>query len=140
MRVFLLRSATTFFTAFFTRFLTRLFSFLETVGEIKQCRAAPQISVEVTDIKAKPLREGLKSALQGIFVVATLLPKASKMLRLVCNGQAGAHRYLFDLAEIGGIPSKGAYPPRSKVAKLPFNGAKCAPVAGGLGPLCAVCH
>ena len=73
----------------------------ETVDKIKQCLAATQISVEVEYIKVKPLREGSKSTLQDIFVVATLLPKASKMLRLVCNGPAGAHRHLFDLAEIG---------------------------------------
>ena len=77
-----------------------------------------QISVKVTDIKAKPLRDGAaKSALQGIFVVTKLLPKAPKMLKLVCDGPPGAHRHLFGLVEIGGIPSKGAYPPRSKVAK-----------------------
>ena len=59
-----------------------------------------------------------------------LLPKApKKILYLVCDGPSGAHRPLFDLVEIGGIPSKGAYPPRSKAAKLPFNGAKFAPVA-----------
>ena len=56
--------------------------------------------------------------------------------KLVCNGPAGAHRHLFDLAEIGGIPSKGAYPPRSKVAKLPFNGAKYVPVALVRSALC----
>ena len=54
----------------------------------------------------------------------------------MCNGPAGAHRHLFDLAEIGGIPSKGAYPPRSKVAKLPFNGAKFVPVALVRSALC----
>ena len=108
----------------------------EAVDKIKQCLAASQISVEVADIKTKPLREGSKSTLQGIFVVATLLPKASKTLRLVCNGPPGAHRHLFGLAEIGGIPSKGAYPPRSKVAKLPFNGAKFVPVALVRSALC----
>ena len=85
--------------------------------------------VEVADIKVKPLRAGSKSALQGIFVVATLLPKAPKMLRLLCDGPPGAFRHLFDLAEIGGIPSKGAYDPRSMVAKLPFNGAKFSTMA-----------
>ena len=40
----------------------------EAVDKIKQCLAASQISVEVTDIKVKPLREGSKSALQEIFV------------------------------------------------------------------------
>ena len=104
--------------------------------KIKQCLAASQISVEVTDIKIKSLREGSKSTLQDIFVVATLLPKASKMLKLLCNGPSGAHRHLFDLAEIGGIPSKGAYRPRSKVAKLPFNGAKYTPVALVRSALC----
>ena len=58
------------------------------------------------------------------------------MLRLACNGPPGAHRHLFDLAEIGGIPSKGAYPPRSKVAKLPFIGAKFVPVALVRSALC----
>ena len=48
----------------------------------------------------------------------------------------GAHRHLFDLDEIGGIPSKGAYPPRSKVAKLPFNGATFLPVALVRSALC----
>ena len=90
----------------------------------------------MTDIKVKPLRDGAKSALQDIFVVAKLLPKASKMLKLVCDGPPGAHRPLFDLVEIGGIPSKGAYPPRSKVAKLPFNGAKFVPVALVRSALC----
>ena len=52
-----------------------------------------------------------------------------KMLPLVCDGPPGAHRPLFDLEEIGGISSKGAYPPRSKVAKLAFNGAAFTPVA-----------
>ena len=108
----------------------------EAVDKIKQCLAASQISVEVADIKVKPLREGSKSTLQGIFVVATLLPKASKMLRLLCDGPPGAFRHLFDLAEIGGIPSKGAYPPRSKEAKLPFNGAKFVPVALVRSALC----
>ena len=97
----------------------------ETVDKIKQCLAASQISVEVADIKVKPLREGSKSTIQDISVV-----------RLVCNGPPGAHRHLFDLAEIGGIPSKGAYPPRSKVAKLPFNGAKFVPVALVRSALC----
>ena len=35
----------------------------ETLDKIKQCLAASQISVEVADIKAKPLREGSKSTL-----------------------------------------------------------------------------
>ena len=94
------------------------------------------VEVEVEDTRVKPLREGSKSTLQGIIVVATLLPKAPKMLRLMCNGPAGAHMNLFGLAEIGGIPSKGAYPPRSKVAKLPFNGAKFVPVALVRSALC----
>ena len=42
------------------------------------------------------------------------------MIQLLCNGPAGAYRQLFDLKEIGGIPSKGAYDPRSKLEKLPF--------------------
>ena len=108
-----------------------------TMGKIKQRLAASQISVKVEHTRAKPLREGAESMLQGTFVVATLLSKASKMHRLVCSGPpAGAHRHLFDLAEIGGIPSKGAYPPRPKVAKLPFNEAKFAPVALVRSALC----
>ena len=56
----------------------------ETLIKIQRCLAAAHISVvEVTDIKVKPLREGATSALQDIFVVAKLLPKASKMLKLV---------------------------------------------------------
>ena len=55
----------------------------EALGKIKRFLAAAQISVEVTDIKVKPLREGAKSTLQDIFVVAKLLPKASK------NAQTG---------------------------------------------------
>ena len=45
-------------------------------------------------------------------------------------------RHLFYLGEIGGIPSKGAYPPRAKVAKLPFNGATFLPVALVRSALC----
>ena len=108
----------------------------EALDKIKQCLAAAQISVEVADIKIKPLRAGSKSTLQDIFVVATLLPKASKMLRLLCDGPPGAYIHLFDLKEIGGIPSKGAYEPRSKVAKLPFNGAKFATMALVRSALC----
>ena len=63
-------------------------------------------------------------------------PEGVKMLQLVCDGPPGAHRPLFDLEEIGGIPSKGAYPPRSKVAKLPFNGAATTPVALVRSELC----
>ena len=58
------------------------------------------------------------------------------MLQQVCNGPAGGHRHLFDLKEIGGIPSKGAYDPRSKVAKLPFNGAKFSTMALVRSALC----
>ena len=58
------------------------------------------------------------------------------MLQLVCDDPPGAHGPLFDLEEIGGIPSKGAYPPRSKVAKLPFNGAAFIPVAFVRSALC----
>ena len=101
----------------------------ETLDKIKQCLAASQIEVERENIKVKPLRAGSTSTLQDIFIVARLLPKASKMIQLLCNGPAGAYRQLFDLKEIGGIPSKGAYDPRSKLAKLPFNGAKFATVA-----------
>ena len=54
----------------------------------------------------------------------------------MCNGPPGAYRHLFDLKEIGGIPSKGAYDPRSKVAKLPFNGAKFATMALVRSALC----
>ena len=103
---------------------------------MKQCLAVAQISVEVAGIKIKPLRAGSKSTLQDIFVVATLLPKASKMLRLLCDGLPGAYRHLFDLKEIGGIPSKGAYDPRSKAVKLPFNGAKFATMALVHSALC----
>ena len=92
--------------------------------------------MEVADIKVQPLRDGAKSTLQDIFVVEKLLPEAQKMLQLVCDGPPGAHRPLFDLEEIGGIPSKGAYPPRSKVAKLPFNGATFTPVAFVRSALC----
>ena len=58
------------------------------------------------------------------------------MIQLVCNGPAGAYRPLFDLKEIGGIPSKGAYDPRSKLAKLPFNGAKFSTMALVRSALC----
>ena len=69
--------------------------------------------------------------------MAKLLPKASKKcFQLMCDGPPGAHRPLFDLEEIGGIPSKGAYPPWSKVAKLPFNGAAFTPVAFVRSELC----
>ena len=112
----------------------------ETLIKIKRCLATAKISVEVADIEVGPLRDGAKSALQGIFVVAKLLPKASKRLQLVCDGPPGAHRPLFDLEEIGGIPSKGAYPPRSKVPKLPFNGQRSGVHPGGFRPLGAVCH
>ena len=54
----------------------------------------------------------------------------------MCDGPPGAHRPLFGLVEIGGIPSKGAYLLRSKVAKLPFNGAKFIPVALVRSALC----
>ena len=57
----------------------------ETLDKIKQCLAAAHISVEVENIKVKPLRAGSKLTLQDIFVVATLLSNAYKMLRLVCN-------------------------------------------------------
>ena len=108
----------------------------EALDKSKQCLAAAQISVEVADIKIKPLRAGSKSTRQDIFVVATLLPKASKMLRLLCDGPPGAYRHLFDLKETGGIPSKGACDPRFKVAKLPFNGAKFATMALVRSALC----
>ena len=101
----------------------------ETLDKIKQCLAASQIEVERDNIKIKPLREGSTSTLQDIFIVARLLPKASKMIQLLCSGPPGAYRQLFDLSEIGGIPSKGDYPPRSKLAKLPFDGAKFGTVA-----------
>jgi len=104
--------------------------------KIKKCLAGAKIPVEVADIKVQPLRDGAKSTLQDIFVVAKLLPKAPKMLQLMVDGPPGAHRPLFDLEEIGGIPSKGAYPPRSKVAKLPFNGATFTPVAFVRSALC----
>ena len=55
----------------------------EALIKIQRCLAAAEISVEVTDIKVKPLREGAKSALRGIFVVTKLLPKAPK------NAQTG---------------------------------------------------
>ena len=58
------------------------------------------------------------------------------MIQLLCNGPAGAYRQLFDLKEIGGIPSKGAYDPRSKLAKLPFNGAKFSTMALVRSALC----
>ena len=35
----------------------------QTLDKIKQCLAAPQVSVEVADIKVKPLRAGSKSTL-----------------------------------------------------------------------------
>ena len=57
------------------------------------------------------------------------------MPQLVCSGPPGA-RHFFDLDEIGRIPSKGAYPPRSKVAKPPFNGATFLPVALVRSALC----
>ena len=108
----------------------------ETLDKIKQCLAASQIAVETENIKVKPLRAGSTSTLQDVFIVARLLPKASKMIQLLCNGPAGAYRQLFDLKEIGGIPSKGAYDPRSKLAKLPFNGAKFATMALVRSVLC----
>ena len=58
------------------------------------------------------------------------------MIQLLCNGPAGAYRQLFDLKEIGGIPSKGDYDPRSKLAKLPFNGAKFSTMALVRSALC----
>ena len=42
----------------------------ETLIKIQRCLAAAQISVEVTDIKAKPSCEGAKSTLKEIFVAA----------------------------------------------------------------------
>ena len=54
----------------------------------------------------------------------------------MCDGPPGVHKSLFDLEEIGGIPSKGAYPQRSKVAKLPFNGAMFTPVDFVRSALC----
>ena len=95
-----------------------------------------QISVEVENTRVKPLRAGSTSTPQDLFVVAKLLPKAPKMIQLVCNSPAGAYRPLFDLKEIGGIPSKGAYDPCSKLAKLPFNGAKFSTMALVRSALC----
>ena len=63
----------------------------ETLDKIKQCLAASQIEVEREHIKVKPLRAGSTSTLQDIFIVARLLPKASKMVQLTCNGPAGAY-------------------------------------------------
>ena len=60
----------------------------ETLDKIKQCLAVSQISVEVADIRAKPLRAGSTSTLQDLFVVAKLLPKASK----VQNDPTGVQR------------------------------------------------
>ena len=101
----------------------------------KTCLARAKISVEVADIKVEPIRDGAKSTLQDIFVVAKLLPKAPKMLQLVCSGPPGADTFFY-LGEISGIPSKGAYPPRSKAANLPFNGATFIPVAFVRSALC----
>ena len=53
----------------------------ETLEKIKQCLAASQIEVERGNIKIKPLRAGLTSTLQDMFIVARLLPKASKMIQ-----------------------------------------------------------
>ena len=78
----------------------------EALTNIKKCLDGAKTSVEVADIKVQPLRDGAKSTLQDIFVVAKLLPKAPKMLQLVCDGPPEAHRLLFDLEEIGGIPPK----------------------------------
>ena len=74
----------------------------ETLDKIKQCLAASQIEVEVENIKIKPLRAGSTSTLQGIFIVARLLPKASKMIQLVCNSPAGAHRPLLVVVKTQG--------------------------------------
>ena len=106
------------------------------LDKIEQFLEASQIAFEVEKIKIKPLRAGSTSTLLDLFVVARLLPKASKMIQLLCNGPAGAHRQLFDLKEIGGIPSKGDYDPRSKLAKLPFNGAKLSTMALVRSALC----
>ena len=54
----------------------------------------------------------------------------------MCDGPLGAHRPLFDLEEIGEIPSEGAYPPRAKVSKLPSNGVAFIPVAFVRSALC----
>ena len=102
--------------------------------KIKKCLAGAKIPVEVADIKVQPLRDGAKSTLQDIFVVAKLLPKAPKMLQLMVDGPPGAHRPLFDLS--AAFQSKGAYPPRPKVAKLPFNEATFTPVAFVRSALC----
>ena len=56
----------------------------ETLIKIKKCLAGAKISVEVANIKVEPLRDGAKSTLQDMFVVAKLLPRASKMLQLEC--------------------------------------------------------
>ena len=60
----------------------------ETLDKIKQCLEASQVAVELENIKIKPLRAGSTSTLQDLFVVARLLPKASKMIQLLCNGPA----------------------------------------------------
>ena len=66
----------------------------ETLIKIKTCLAGAKISVEVADIKVEPIRDGAKTTLKDIFVVAKLLPKAPKMLRLVCSGPPGADTFL----------------------------------------------
>ena len=53
--------------------------------KIKTCLAVAKIPVEVADIKVEPFRDGAKATLQGNSVVAKLLPKAPKMLHLVCS-------------------------------------------------------
>ena len=67
----------------------------ETLIKVKRCLAAAQISVEVTDIKAKPLRDGAKSTLQESLLSQNCFRRRQKMLKLVCDGQSGAHRPLF---------------------------------------------
>ena len=64
----------------------------ETLIKIKKFLAGAKNSAEVADIKVKPLRDGAKSTLQDIFVVAKLLPRAPRMRQLVCDGPPGAHR------------------------------------------------
>ena len=70
----------------------------EVLIKIKTCLAGAKISVEVADIKIEPIRDGAKTTLQNIFVVAKLIPKAPKMqgpafsfLKLLSNWCAAAH-------------------------------------------------
>ena len=116
--------------------LTKLIAVEPRELQIQKHLISSGLIVDPRDIIIGSPNARMKKPMSTLRIIAQLHCEAKKFTKLVTAGPPGAHKHLVDLKVIGGIASRGDYPPRAKLIKIPFNGQKYATMAIVRSALC----